>query len=128
MQKFPDGAVAEETARAGIFGKVLRITGKVGLSFFVLLVVGVIVAYNYVMRPAFLEPLIVKEFAANTNGKIELKIAQASLLRGFKLRNIVVHPPEGFKETPILKAGEINLLYNVYGFFRGKFGVHEIAF
>jgi hypothetical protein len=35
--------------------------------------------------------------------------------------------PSGFSETPILRAGEINLLYNVFGFFRGKFGIHELS-
>jgi hypothetical protein len=128
MQQFPDGEVAEKNQPRGKVSKTFRVIGKVAGYLFIAIFVAVVVGYNYVMRPAFLEPLIVKQFAENTNGKIEIKVDQASLFRGFRFRNVVVHPPAGFKQTPILKAREINLLYNVYGFFRGKFGVHEIAF
>ncbi len=128
MQQFPDGEVTATTQPRGKISKIFRITRKVAGYFFLAVFITIIAGYNYVMRPSFLEPLIVKQFAENTNGKIEIKIEEASLFRGFKFRNVVVHPPAGFKQTPILKAREINLLYNVYGFFRGKFGVHEIAF
>ena len=128
MQQFPDGEVAKTAGPAGKIFKGLRIAGRVARYALIVVVIAVVVGYNYVMRPAFLEPLIVKQFAEATNGKIEIKIEQASLFRGFKFANVVIHPPAGFKQTPILKAREINLLYNVYGFFRGKFGVHEIAF
>lgn len=128
MKEFPDGKVAEPEKPAGKAGKIFRIVARVSGYLFLTVFLFVIAGYNYVMRPAFLEPLIVKQFAENTNGKIEIKIDQASLFRGFKLRNVVVYPPAGFNKTPILKAREINVLYNVYGFFRGKFGVNEIAF
>ena len=128
MKEFPDGKVAEPEKPAGKAGKIVRIVARVSGYLFLTVFLFVIAGYNYVMRPAFLEPLIVKQFAENTNGKIEIKIDQASLFRGFKLRNVVVYPPAGFNKTPILKAREINVLYNVYGFFRGKFGVNEIAF
>lgn len=127
MKQFPDGEVAEAGNPPGKIGRIFRVAGKVLFYFLCLLFVGVIIGYNYAMRPAFLEPLIVKQFAEATNGKIEIKIEQASLFRGFRFANVAVHPPAGFKQTPIFRAREINLLYNVYGFFRGKFGVHEIA-
>lgn len=127
MKQFPDGEVAEAGNPPGKIRRIFRVAGKVFFYFFCLLFLGVIIGYNYAMRPAFLEPLILKQFSEATNGKIEIKIEQASLFRGFRFTNVVVHPPAGFKQTPIFKAREINLLYNVYGFFRGKFGVHEIA-
>lgn len=101
----------------------LKIIGYTFAAIFVAVVVG----YNVVLRPAFLQPIVIEQFAKNTNGRLEIKIDQTSLFRGFKFSNIVVHPPKGYKETPIFKAREVNLLYNVFGFFRGKFGVHEIA-
>lgn len=101
----------------------LKITGYTFAALFVAAVIG----YNFIMRPGFLQPIIIEQFAKNTNGKLEIKIEQTSLFRGFKFSNIVVHPPKGYKETPVFKAREVNLLYNVFGFFRGKFGVHEIA-
>lgn len=101
----------------------LKITGYL----FAAILFGVIVGYNFVMRPSFLQPIVIEQFASNTNGRLEIKIDQVSLFRGFKFSNIVVHPPKGYRETPVFKAREVNLLYNVFGFFRGKFGVHEIA-
>ena len=126
MPEFPDGTVADSVNPSRPRFKMRKRT-HAALYTFIVIVVAVVVAYNYVMRPAFLEPLVIKQFAEKTNGTIELKIEQASLFRGFRFANVTVHPPAGFKETPIFKAREINLLYNVYGFFRGKFGVHEIA-
>jgi len=125
MQEYPTPETPRIKPRAGVFsliGKVLAVFGYGLLVVFLLLVV----AYNYVMRPAFLEPRIVEKFAEATHGHLELKLEQASLFRGFRIRNVVVHPPEGFSATPIFKADEINILYNVFGFFRGSFGVHEI--
>ena len=104
MKEFPDGKVAEPEKHAGKAGKIFRIVARVSGYLFLTVFLFVIAGYNYVMRPAFLEPLIVKQFAENTNGKIEIKIDQASLFRGFKLRNVVVYPPAGFNKTPILKA------------------------
>ncbi len=106
--------------------------GKIGTTLgytTAVLFVGVIVGYNYVMRPAFLEPIVKEQFAKNTNGKLELKLEQTSLFRGFIIKDIRVLAPEGegFRDTPIFQASEVTLLYNVFGFFRGKFGVHEIA-
>ena len=124
MNEFPDGSIAPNA-----HGK----TGRLRLAFCIIrytllaVVVGGIIAYNYVMRPAFLQPLIIDTFAKSTNGRLEMTVAKTSLFTGFQFRNIVVHAPEGFSETPVLKAGEINLLYNVFGFFRGKFGLHEFS-
>lgn len=127
MQKFPDSETVSTKAASGKFMYVLKIIVK-GLSYITLTaVLGIVIGYNYVMRPTFLKPLIVEQFAKQTNGTLEIDIKQASLFRGFKFSNIVVHPPNGFSQTPIVTAREINLLYNVFGFFRGKFGVHEIA-
>ncbi|MCS6972193.1 MAG: hypothetical protein NZL89_04135, partial [Leptospiraceae bacterium] len=106
----------------GILGKVFTIFGYLLLALFV----AVVIAYNYVMRPEFLEPLIKENFSKFTNGKIELKLEQTSLFRGFRIRDLVVYSPEGYSETPLLKLDQLNILYNAYGFFRGSFGVHEI--
>lgn len=127
MQEFPDGAVSPKPGAKQIGAKILRVTGKILKYKLAVIAVAVVIAYNFVMRPSFLEPIVKKQFEKLTYGKIDLKIRQASLFRGFSFSDVVVHPPPGFKETPILRAREINVLYNVYGFFRGKFGVNEIA-
>ncbi|HRP69228.1 MAG TPA: hypothetical protein PLY93_06830, partial [Turneriella sp.] len=127
MQEFPDGKVGSQVSGKRILTRSLKVVGKILTYGLALSVVGVVVGYNYVMRPQFLEPLIVKQFATHTNGTIELKLEQTSLFRGFKFKNVIVRAPEEYSRTPILQAGEINLLYNVFGFFRGKFGVHEIS-
>ena len=90
-------------------------------------VLAVVVGYNYVMRPEFLEPIIIEQFAEQTNGKLEIKLAQTSLFRGFAIRNLKITGPKEYGNEPIVQADEINFLYNVYGFYSGKFGVHEIA-
>lgn len=126
MQEYPtpEPVNTPPAGKAGrIFGRIVSVTGYSLLGIFIVVTIG----YNYVMRPAFLQPLVIEQFAKNTNGKLELTLEQTSLFRGFRIKNLVVHPPAGFRETPIFKAGEINLLYNVFGFFRGKFGVNEIA-
>lgn len=105
----------------------MKLGAKILLGSAVAVAAVAIGGYNYVMRPAFLEPLIVQEFAKATHGKLEIKITQASLFRGFQFAQVVVYPGPNFKQTPLFKAREVNLLYNVFGFFRGKFGVHEIA-
>ena len=125
MQEYPTPETPRTTPFARVFsalGKTFSVTGYSLLGVLLLAVIG----YNYVMRPDFLQPRIVEEFAKATHGRLELKLEQASLFRGFRIRNIAVHPPEGYSATPIFKADEINILYNVFGFFRGSFGVHEI--
>lgn len=126
MPEFPDGTVADNTNPSRPRFKMRKRT-HAALYTFIAVVIAIVVAYNYAMRPAFLEPLIKKQFAEKTNGTIELKIDQASLFRGFKLTNVVVHSPAGYSQTPLFAAKEITLLYNLYGFFRGRFGVHEIG-
>ena len=125
MQEYP----TPETPRTSTAARVVSVLGKsiaiAGYSLLGVLLL-VVVAYNVVMRPAFLQPRIVEKFSQATNGRLELTLEQASLFRGFRIRNVVVHPPEGFAATPIFKADEINILYNVFGFFRGSFGVHEV--
>jgi len=105
----------------------LKIAAKILKYFGLFVALAVVGGYLFVMRPAFLEPIVISAFEKQTHGKLEIKIVQASLFRGFKFANVVVHPGAGYKKTPIFKAREVNLLYNVFGFFRGKFGVHEIA-
>lgn len=126
MPEFPDGSVADN-ATPSRPGFKMRKRAHAALYTFIAIFITIVVAYNYAMRPAFLEPLIKKQFAANTNGTIELRIDQASLFRGFKFSNVVVHSPAGYSQTPLFAAKEITLLYNLYGFFRGRFGVHEIG-
>lgn len=126
MHEYPDGTVADSATPSRPRFK-MRKRAHVALYTFIAIFATIVVAYNYAMRPAFLEPLIKKQFAQNTNGTIELKIDQASLFRGFKFSNVVVHSPAGYSQTPLLTAKEITLFYNLYGFFRGKFGVHEIG-
>jgi len=124
MNEFPDGSVNPPAQKkTGRLRQVFRALRYIALA----VVVGVVVIYNYCMRPAFLQPLIVDGFAKATHGRLEITVEKTSLFTGFQFRNIVVHPPAGFSETPILRAGEINLLYNVFGFFRGKFGIHELS-
>lgn len=127
MQEYPTPEIPPRRSAAALIFSVLgKIPAILGYSLLVVFVV-LVVAYNYVMRPAFLEPRIVEEFAKATNGRIELKLEQTSLFRGFIIRNLAVHPPEGYSAAPIFTAEEISILYNVFGFFRGAFGVHEIA-
>lgn len=126
MPEFPDGTVAGSAPPSAAARKLSRWLLIVGYSLAVIIVL-TIVAYHYAMRPSFLEPLIKKQFAAKTNGTIDLSIEQASLFRGFKFRNVVVKAPPGYAQTPLLKARELTVLYNFYGFFRGRFGVHEIG-
>lgn len=124
MNEFPDGTVAPAARRARFYlRKTFRYLGYGILGSFL----AVIIVYNYCMRPAFLQPIIIEQFAKATNGKLDMTLEKTSLFTGFRLRNVNVYPPEGYKDTPVLRAGEINLLYNVFGFFRGKFGVHEIS-
>ena len=116
MNEFPDGAIVPASRAApGVLRRILRYLGYAAIA----TVVSVIVAYNYCMRPAFLQPIIIEQFAKATNGTIDLTLEKTSLFTGFRIRNISVHAPQGYKDTPIFRAGEVNLLYNVFGFFRG---------
>lgn len=125
MQEYPK----LQTPRSSASARVLRVFKKIlavsGYALFAALLLA-IVAYNYVMRPAFLQPRIVEAFSKATHGRLEVTLEQTSLLRGFRIRNLAVWAPEGYSGTPIFRADELNLLYNVFGFFRGSFGVNEI--
>lgn len=124
MNEFPDGSLTRPAkSKTGRLSQILRVLRYT----VVIAIVGVVIAYNYVMRPAFLQPVIIDTFAKSTNGRLEVTVAKTSLFTGFQFRNVVVHAPEGYSDTPILKAGELNLLYNVFGFFRGKFGIHDFS-
>jgi hypothetical protein len=96
MNEFPDGSVNPPAQKpTGRLRHVFRVLRYIVLA----VVVGVIVIYNYCMRPAFLQPLIVDGFAKATNGRLEITVEKTSLFTGFQFRNIVVHAPLRFQRN-----------------------------
>lgn len=102
---------------------ILRILKFLPLSLVLILVI----AYFYIMRASFLEEWVQRQFSESTNGSIELKITRASLFRGFSIENISVNAGADFDHKPILKIEKLNLFWNVFGFWAGDFGVHEVG-
>jgi len=99
---------------------------KLGLFVFLVIIISGVI-YNVVFNEKFLEKQIKKVFAASTNGAIDLNIRQSSLFRGFIIENIVLKSGAAFDNKPIVKIEKFTLLYSLYGFFVGDFGVHELG-
>ncbi|MCS6984506.1 MAG: hypothetical protein NZM25_05180 [Leptospiraceae bacterium] len=97
------------------------------LGFLISLLLVIAGLYFYVTSPAFLEKTITNAVAQATNGRISLKVTQASLFRGFVFEDIALFATPEFGEKPLLRLESLKLLYNVYGFWTGEFGVLEVG-
>lgn len=108
-------------------GKLRILWRRTFLSIFFVISVGLVFSYFYFTRASFLEKTIHELFARTTNGKIFLKVKKASLFRGFVFEDIQVFSSPEFGEKPLFTVDKFSLLYNVYGFWAGDFGVHEVG-
>ncbi len=107
--------------------KIIRWTFR-GLGILLLTVLVVIViAYFFVFRPSFVEGLIENNFNKMSNGRLELTVKKASLLRGFEFHNITVYSGPDFAGKPLAKLEKLKLAWNIPGFWAGDFGIHEIG-
>lgn len=92
-----------------------------------LLLIFLVVGYFYVMRPSYMQTLIKEQFEAQSTGTIDLKVKQASLFRGFIFEDVVIKSGKDFGELPVVKIKQLNVLYSIYGFWAGDFGLHEVG-
>ena len=95
--------------------------------FVVLLVAILFLAYEVYFSAARVEKLITNTFNEMSNGSISLKVKKASLFTGFIIEDVVVKAGPDFHSKPILKLDKITVLYNVFGFFVGDIGIHELG-
>jgi len=108
-------------------GKVAKIIKRIFASLMLLIAITITVGYLYVFRSGFLEKQIIENFPKFANGTIAIKVKQASLFRGFIFEDIVIRSDDKFDKRPVFEMKRFSLLYNVYGFFTGEFGVNEIG-
>ena len=94
---------------------------------FFLFLSALIIVINIFFSEAITKFIITSTVAAQTHGKISLKVEQASLLRGFIFDNIVLQSGPDFKHKPLLEIKRFSLLYNLYGFWVGDFGIREVG-
>lgn len=122
-QGIEQGTYAEKKHRAGKRRYFKRIFSGFLVTLFIFLVAG----YFYVTSPDFLEPFIKNQFEKMSSGKIHFKVKQASLFRGFIFEDIEILSGPDFDYKPLLQMKKLSLLYNLYGFWSGDFGVHEVG-
>ncbi len=104
-----------------------RLIRRIILATLLGLGVVVVVGYFYVTSAGFLEKTITENFNKLSHGTLSLKVSQASLFRGFIFENIVITSGPDFDNKPMVQLEKLTLLYNVYGFWAGDFGVHEVG-
>lgn len=117
----------EDQNSTPLWRKILKWTFRsIGYTLLVVFLV-VVVVYFYVFRSSFLEKTIKEQFAATSNGTIDLKVKKASLFRGFEFQDIIIYSGEDFNRAPLFKLERLTLKYNIPGIWVGDLGVHEVG-
>ena len=85
------------------------------------------IGYFVVTGSSFVEGTILNAINEKMNGQVSFKANQVSLFRGIILDDVRVLSSKKFDRAPLFTAKRISILYNLYGFWTGDFGINEVG-